>query len=307
MAPTPTPWPTLAPTATLVSAMPAPMPESTPNPQLTSTPTPSPQPTSTPTPRPTQTASATPHPTSTPTPDPTPTPIPRRWTCPAGTIYDNSTRSCARVSAQRISNRKPSQTRSSPTDEYIVQAGDTLRSIADRFGTTVHNLMEANDIEDANLIRTGSILLVPSSTTVAGDIVDNSEAVLTAFPPTRTSTSIPRPTPTPTSTPTPQTKPTSTPVLTPVIDPISESFGERCLSWWDGSHSGVNELIKRLLNDPGSFEHIETQYSKWPVDGEQHYVRVEFTAKNAFGGRVRVWGYGYVDRNTCEATEGGII
>ena len=235
-APTSTPSPTRTPTATLVAAstpgptsalaptltpVPAPTPAltptsaSTPTPTVTPeptqsptpapTPTPTPQPTATPTPEPTPTPSPTPLPTSTPTPtpEPTPTPIPRKWTCPVGTRYDESTRSCALVPAQRVSNREPSQTRRSPTDEYIVQAGDTLRSIAERFGTTVDSLIEANDIDDPNLIRTGSVLLIPASATVVEDIVDDSESSLTAFPPTRHSTSAPRPTPTPTPTPAP--------------------------------------------------------------------------------------------------------
>ena len=110
--------------------------------------------------------------------------------------------------AERISNRESPQTASSPTDEYIVQAGDTLRSIAERFGTTIDSLIEANDIDDPNFIGTGSILVVPASVTIVEDIVDNSESSLTAFPPTRTSTSTPRPTPTPTPnlTSTPITK-----------------------------------------------------------------------------------------------------
>ena len=44
---------------------------------------------------------------------------------------------------------------------YVVQAGDTLRSIAQQFGTPVDGLIEANDIEDPNLIRTGSTLRIP--------------------------------------------------------------------------------------------------------------------------------------------------
>ena len=304
LTPVPAPTPALTPTSASTPT-PTVTPEPTQSPTPAPTPTPTPQPTAIPTPEPTP--SPTPVPTPTPTPTPEPTPIPRKWTCPVGTRYDESTRSCVLVPAERVSNREPSQTRSRPTDEYIVQAGDTLRSIAERFRATVDILIEANDIEDPNLIRTGSALLIPASTTIVEDVVDDSESSLTAFPPTRTSTSTLRPTPTPASTPTPRPIPTTTPAATPNIDAISESFGERCLSWWDGSHSGVNDLIKRSLNDPGSFEHIETWFSKWPVDGELHYVRVEFTAKNAFGGRIRAWGYGYVDRNTCKATEGGII
>ena len=44
---------------------------------------------------------------------------------------------------------------------YVVQEGDTLRAIADRFGTTVAALKQANGIADENLIEVGRILTVP--------------------------------------------------------------------------------------------------------------------------------------------------
>ena len=48
--------------------------------------------------------------------------------------------------------------------EYVVQPEDTLRSIAERFGTTIERLIEANKIEDPDLIRTGSTLRIPAPT-----------------------------------------------------------------------------------------------------------------------------------------------
>ena len=202
--PTSTPMPTPTPTPT-----PDPAPTLTPTPQPAAIPTPTREPTPTPTPTPQPTSTPTPTPTSTPTPtpEPTPTPIARKWTCPVGTVYDDFTRSCVRVPLEKIS-REASSTRNSAAAEYLVQAGDTLRSIAEDFGTTVSSLMEANDIEDANLIRTGSVLLVPTPTAVVEDVVDDSESSLTAFPPTRTSTPTPRPTPTLGPTPTPTSTPT---------------------------------------------------------------------------------------------------
>ncbi|MCY3770633.1 MAG: hypothetical protein OXG98_01215 [Gemmatimonadetes bacterium] len=56
---------------------------------------------------------------------------------------------------------------------------------------------------------------------------------------------------------------------------------------WDGSHRVLVEAVKKTLNDPGSFEHLETKTMRgtgWP---ETFVVRMEYTAKNAFGGRVR--------------------
>lgn len=44
---------------------------------------------------------------------------------------------------------------------YVVQEGDTLREISQRFGTTVQALVEANDIEDPDLIFPGQRLRIP--------------------------------------------------------------------------------------------------------------------------------------------------
>ena len=44
---------------------------------------------------------------------------------------------------------------------YVVQEGDTLGKIAQRFGTTVDALVEANNIEDPDLIFPGQRLRIP--------------------------------------------------------------------------------------------------------------------------------------------------
>jgi murein DD-endopeptidase MepM/ murein hydrolase activator NlpD len=52
-----------------------------------------------------------------------------------------------------------------PTPEapvYVVQPGDTLYSIAQRFGTTVESIVAANDIADPSLISVGQRLLIPT-------------------------------------------------------------------------------------------------------------------------------------------------
>jgi len=76
--------------------------------------------------------------------------------------------------------------------------------------------------------------------------------------------------------------------------------GFHCLSAWDGNHDGLEALIRDRLNDPGSMETIETVIT--PVDARgDHAIVLEFTAKNAFGGRVRQMAFGIVDNSTCEA------
>ena len=46
---------------------------------------------------------------------------------------------------------------------YIVRPGDTLTSLAARFGTTVVAIMEANNLANADLIFVGQVLLIPVS------------------------------------------------------------------------------------------------------------------------------------------------
>ena len=49
------------------------------------------------------------------------------------------------------------------TVTYIVQRGDTLYSIARRYGTTVEAIAAANGITNPNLIRVGQQLTIPTS------------------------------------------------------------------------------------------------------------------------------------------------
>jgi len=47
-------------------------------------------------------------------------------------------------------------------DQYMVQVGDTLGLIAERYGISLKTLMEANNIADANLLEVGMLLNVPA-------------------------------------------------------------------------------------------------------------------------------------------------
>ena len=44
---------------------------------------------------------------------------------------------------------------------YTVQAGDTLSSIADQLGSTVDEIIEANDIDDPRQLFVGQVLIIP--------------------------------------------------------------------------------------------------------------------------------------------------
>lgn len=56
------------------------------------------------------------------------------------------------------------------TNTYTVQAGDTLSGIVLQFGTTVVEMVKANNIKDPNLIYPGQVLTIPSSTSVTEQI-----------------------------------------------------------------------------------------------------------------------------------------
>lgn len=58
---------------------------------------------------------------------------------------------------------------------------------------------------------------------------------------------------------------------------------ESQFSSWDGSHRGLTEIIKKSMNDPDSYEHIETKFK----DNTDHiFVITKFRGANAFGGKV---------------------
>lgn len=63
------------------------------------------------------------------------------------------------------------------------------------------------------------------------------------------------------------------------IEKIEDQF-----SAWDGSHLDLTRIVKDSMNDPDSYEHIETRYSD---KGDHLIVIMEFSGLNGFGGRVR--------------------
>ena len=52
-------------------------------------------------------------------------------------------------------------------------------------------------------------------------------------------------------------------------------------SVWDGSHTGLVDLVKENLNDDKSFKHVKTTYSD---KGTYLIVHMTYRAANAFGG-----------------------
>lgn len=45
--------------------------------------------------------------------------------------------------------------------EYVIQSGDSLSAISDKFGVSVRDIKAANKLADANKIRAGQTLLLP--------------------------------------------------------------------------------------------------------------------------------------------------
>lgn len=57
----------------------------------------------------------------------------------------------------------------------------------------------------------------------------------------------------------------------------------RQFSAWDGSHSKLKRIIKANMNDPKSFDHVETTYSD---KGNYILIYMKFRGTNAFGAKV---------------------
>lgn len=104
--------------------------------------------------------------------------------------------------------------------------------------------------------------------------------------PEPTATAKPTATPKPTSTPKPTAtpRPTATPTATEDPAEVRREMLESGFSFWDGSHIELTRLIKKAMNDPGSYEHVETTY----IDrGDYLVVTTTFRGRNAFGALVK--------------------
>jgi LysM repeat protein len=57
---------------------------------------------------------------------------------------------------------RPSPPAATPTSNYVVQAGDSLTSIAGRFGVSVQAIIGANGITQPNALEVGQVLVIPA-------------------------------------------------------------------------------------------------------------------------------------------------
>lgn len=76
-------------------------------------------------------------------------------------------------------------------------------------------------------------------------------------------------------------KPTISPEEQAKLD--YQKWIEKQFSAWDGSHMGLVKLVKENMNDPKSFEHVETKFSD---NGSGLTILMKFRGNNAFGGKV---------------------
>ena len=92
------------------------------------------------------------------------------------------------------------------------------------------------------------------------------------------------PRPAATARPTATVRPTATDTATPDPAEVRKEQIRSGFSYWDGSHVELTRLIKEAMNDPRSYEHVETTY----IDrGDYLVVTTTFRGRNAFGALVK--------------------
>ncbi len=173
---------------------------------------------------------------------------------------------------------------------YVVQDGDTLSSIADKFSVPLFDLMLANGLTDENFIQSGQSLVIPvgglpTATPTFTPQPIPTETPLPFDPPTPlpADAAVPKepaatvgPSPTPTETPTitPTPLPTSTP---PAVDEINVVVSEI-----NGAGDLSRETITILNQGPG------TSLKNWKLEGSPLAI-FEFPDIFLFsGGSIRV-------------------
>ena len=79
---------------------------------------------------------------------------------------------------------------------------------------------------------------------------------------------------------------------TPPPTPTRAEQIQKHFSPWGGSNKAMVTAAKDMINDPNSFEHIETRY--FDADSVIN-VSMTFTATNPFGARVKIMTFGRID------------
>lgn len=66
----------------------------------------------------------------------------------------------------------------------------------------------------------------------------------------------------------------------------------KSLSSWDGSLPPFVEIIKNNMNDPESFDHVNTYYLQSKKDSSDFIITMVYRGKNAFGAKIK-------SKNSC--------
>lgn len=100
----------------------------------------------------------------------------------------------------------------------------------------------------------------------------------------------------------------------PELTPEEQARQDRikCLSNAQaGIHANLNRQIRANLDDPDSYQHLETQLLPVPgggdgISAEARQLKVLFSARNAFGGRVQLVATATLRPGNCSYTLNGI-
>lgn len=103
------------------------------------------------------------------------------------------------------------------------------------------------------------------------------------------------------TTPTRSTPTRTTPSQTSTTRTFTRDDIEDCLDPWDGNHNGFEDSVRAGLNDPGSMKTYDTYFGITPTDGRVP-IRMDYGARNAFGGMVRTQATGSLDIASCRVT-----
>ena len=88
--------------------------------------------------------------------------------------------------------------------------------------------------------------------------------------------------------------PSNSETATPKVETRQEKI-EKHFSGWDGSHYELTRIIKQSMNDPDSYEHVETFIVR--DEGDYLVIQTIFRGKNGFGGIVKNWVRAKIDLN----------
>ncbi len=160
---------------------------------------------------------------------------------------------------------EPTQAPPSGEQSYVVRHGDSLASIARRYGTTVNAIAQRNGIINPNYIYVGQVLIIPGSAQNPQPTAVPPTAVPTQSPaqPTAVPTAAPTqpPAATPTTAPLPTAVPTVAPTATPVPPTATPPPANNAAFQLGGQSHHLNnpELMKNIGMDWIKFQH------KWGV------------------------------------------